>query len=258
MKFLIGLLLFASTAFAQVQYQPYVFLNSVQIGVATGPAYLTAGVVGSQAINLASGDVAGVLPILNGGTNNGTLPVTAGGVLWTDGTMVQNVGAGLAGQVLQSNAAASPSWVAATGFANPMTTAGDIIYENAVPAPARLPIGTAGQVLTTIAGLPSWQTPAAAPAAFTVVSTAVNYTALTTDNVIIVDTTSGDITITLPTVVGITGHQFIITKSSTDSNHVIFAPNGAETIAYEVTQSISAQAATVPLIADGVSNYIIQ
>ncbi len=39
-----------------------------------------------------------------------------------------------------------------------MTTAGDMIYENSTPAPARLPIGSSGQVLTVVAGLPSWQT----------------------------------------------------------------------------------------------------
>jgi len=41
-----------------------------------------------------------------------------------------------------------------------MTTAGDMIYENATPTAARLPIGTAGQVLTVVAGLPAWATPA--------------------------------------------------------------------------------------------------
>lgn len=48
------------------------------------------------------------------------------------------------------------------GFDNlsPMTTAGDIIYENATPTATNLPIGTTGQVLTVVAGLPAWQTPA--------------------------------------------------------------------------------------------------
>ena len=42
------------------------------------------------------------------------------------------------------------------GFSNPMTTAGDIIIENATPAPARLGIGSTGQVLTVVSGLPAW------------------------------------------------------------------------------------------------------
>ena len=42
-----------------------------------------------------------------------------------------------------------------------MTTAGDMIYEDAGPTAARLPIGTVGQVLTVVGGLPTWATPAA-------------------------------------------------------------------------------------------------
>jgi hypothetical protein len=40
-----------------------------------------------------------------------------------------------------------------------MTTAGDIIYENSTPVAARLAIGTTGQVLTVVSGLPAWSTP---------------------------------------------------------------------------------------------------
>lgn len=40
---------------------------------------------------------------------------------------------------------------------SPLTTAGDIVYENATPTPTRLPIGSSGQVLTVSGGLPSWQ-----------------------------------------------------------------------------------------------------
>jgi hypothetical protein len=75
----------------------------------------------SGTINLTT-QVSGVLPFGNGGTN-------------------------------------STSAAAAFVALSPLTTAGDIIYENATPAPARLPIGTTGQVLTVSGGgLPSWQT----------------------------------------------------------------------------------------------------
>ncbi len=49
-----------------------------------------------------------------------------------------------------------------TSFNNlsPMTTAGDIIYENATPAGTRLAIGTTGQLLTVVGGLPAWATAA--------------------------------------------------------------------------------------------------
>jgi hypothetical protein len=67
--------------------------------------------VGSDipAIDLTS-RVVGVLPIANGGTENGSLPVTAGGVIYTDGTMFQNVGTGSNGQVLTSNGSSAPTW----------------------------------------------------------------------------------------------------------------------------------------------------
>jgi hypothetical protein len=37
-----------------------------------------------------------------------------------------------------------------------LTTAGDLIIENATPAPARLPVGSAGQALGVSGGLPAW------------------------------------------------------------------------------------------------------
>lgn len=42
----------------------------------------------------------------------------------------------------------------------PLTTAGDLLYENASPAPARLAIGSTGNVLTVSGGLPTWAPPA--------------------------------------------------------------------------------------------------
>jgi len=56
--------------------------------------------------------LSGVAPIANGGTNNGSLPVTAGGVLYTDGSKAVNSGAGTAGQVLTSGGSGAPTWTA--------------------------------------------------------------------------------------------------------------------------------------------------
>ena len=41
---------------------------------------------------------------------------------------------------------------------SPLTTEGDLIYENATPAPARLAIGGTGTFLTVAAGIPAWST----------------------------------------------------------------------------------------------------
>jgi hypothetical protein len=52
----------------------------------------------------------GPLPIANGGTNNGALSVVAGGVIYSDGTKLQNTGAGTSGYVLTSNGSSAPSF----------------------------------------------------------------------------------------------------------------------------------------------------
>ena len=81
---------------------------------------------------------------------------------WLPDTSFQKVPIGGTGQVLTVQADGSVNWQnSAAGFSNPMTTVGDIIIEGAGPTPARLAIGTAGQVLTVAAGLPSWQNSAA-------------------------------------------------------------------------------------------------
>jgi hypothetical protein len=47
-----------------------------------------------------------------------------------------------------------------TGMTNPMTTTGDTIYSSSGSTPARLGIGSTGQILTVAGGVPSWATPA--------------------------------------------------------------------------------------------------
>jgi hypothetical protein len=77
---------------------------------------------------------------------------------------------GTTGQVLSktSNTDLDFTWVSdATGMTNPMTTTGDSIYSSSGSTPARLGIGSAGQVLTVASGLPSWATPAAGGFTFT-------------------------------------------------------------------------------------------
>ncbi len=67
---------------------------------------------------------------------------------------------GTAGQVLKVNSGATaPEWATdASGMTNPMTTTGDTIYSSSGSTPARLAIGSTGQVLTVAAGVPSWAT----------------------------------------------------------------------------------------------------
>lgn len=63
------------------------------------------------------------------------------------------------------------------GMTNPMTTAGDLIYGGVAGAPTRLGIGSNGQVLTLVAGLPAWS----AAGAGTVTSVAYSFNSTLSD-----------------------------------------------------------------------------
>ncbi len=70
---------------------------------------------------------------------------------------------GTTGQVLAkaSNADMDFVWSAdAAGMTNPMTTTGDTIYSSSGSTPARLGIGSTGNVLTVAGGVPTWAAPA--------------------------------------------------------------------------------------------------
>lgn len=54
--------------------------------------------------------VTGVLPIANGGTNNGSLGVTAGGVVYANGTQLAETAVGTSGQFLGSNGSSPPAF----------------------------------------------------------------------------------------------------------------------------------------------------
>ena len=74
-------------------------------------------------------------------------------------TDLQYLLGGTTGQVLAKASATDLDfdWVTdATGMTNPMTTTGDSIYSSSGSTPARLGIGSAGQVLTVVAGIPGW------------------------------------------------------------------------------------------------------
>jgi hypothetical protein len=70
---------------------------------------------------------------------------------------------GTTGQVLAKASATDLDFVwsaDAAGMTNPMTTTGDTIYSSSGSTPARLGIGTTGQVLSVAAGVPTWAAPA--------------------------------------------------------------------------------------------------
>ena len=80
-------------------------------------------------------------------------------------TSLQDLEGGTTGQVLKKNSNTDMDFIWAAdsaGMTNPLTTTGDTIYSSSGTTPARLGIGTAGQVLTVNSGAtaPEWATPA--------------------------------------------------------------------------------------------------
>ena len=78
-------------------------------------------------------------------------------------TSLADLKGGTTGQVLKKNTDADMDfvWAAdAAGMTNPMTTTGDTIYSSSGSTPARLGIGSTGNVLTVSGGVPVWAAPA--------------------------------------------------------------------------------------------------
>jgi hypothetical protein len=78
-------------------------------------------------------------------------------------TSLVDLKGGTTGQVLAKNSNTDMDFVwsaDAAGMANPMTTTGDTIYSSSGSTPARLGIGSTGQVLTVAGGVPTWASPA--------------------------------------------------------------------------------------------------
>lgn len=100
-------------------------------------------------------------PDNTGLVKNGALDIrTLGNAI--DASLVDLKG-GTTGQVLTkaSNTDMDFIWSAdSAGMTNPMTTTGDTIYSSSGSTPARLGIGSTGQVLTVSGGVPTWATPA--------------------------------------------------------------------------------------------------
>jgi hypothetical protein len=89
-------------------------------------------------------------------------------------TALADLKGGTTNQVLakNSNTDMDFKWVTdATGMTNPMTTTGDTIYSSSGSTPARLGIGSTGQVLTVAGGVPTWATPGGGTKNFTLLNT---------------------------------------------------------------------------------------
>lgn len=82
------------------------------------------------------------------------------------------------------------------------------------------------------------------------------FTATDDDGMLLVDASSGAVTITLPTAVGRTGQTYEVKRTNAGANAVTVDGAGTETIDGALTASLATQYATVRVVSDG-ANWMI-
>lgn len=88
-------------------------------------------------------------------------------------------------------------------------------------------------------------------------ATAIAYTAAD-EPVILVDTSGGGVTITLPPAAGVSGRTYIIKKTTTDGNTVTIDGNGAETIDGAATATFTTSRGVREVYSDGTAWHILR
>ena len=114
---------------------------------------------------------------------------------------------------------------------------------------------TAGDGFQVFGTLPSSALPAGGGNLAQTTKTA-NYTATSTDYFIFCDATSGAITITLPTAVGIGGKVYAIKKTDASANTVTIDAAGTETIDGALTVVTAVQYASYSIVSNGANWFI--
>jgi hypothetical protein len=132
----------AITPWTSLAYTPVGYVTSI---TATSPLFSSGGVNPNLTIQVANSTENGYLSSTDWNTFNNKQNAI---------TFPLSISSGGTGQVTAS---------AAYNALSPMTTAGDIEYEISANTAARLPIGSAGQVLTVVSGVPAWASVASTP-----------------------------------------------------------------------------------------------
>lgn len=120
-------------------------------------------------------------------------------------------------------------------------------------------IGSSGQVLTSngAGALPTWQASGGGGSNLAVTTKTTTYSITTADALILLDSSGGAFTVTLPTAVGNTGKQFYLKKTTNDFNVVTVATTSSQTIDGVTTRTLVTQYEQYYIVSDG-SNWVIQ
>lgn len=130
----------------------------------------------------------------------------------------------------------------------PLTTAGDLIYETAAPAPARLAIGSTGNVLTVVGGLPAWAPPATSGTVTSVAATVPAFLSISGSPI----TSSGTLALTysgtaLPVAQTTVPAQAVSASAIDWSTGSVFTKTLAANTTFTFSNSISGQTIVVRL-----------
>jgi hypothetical protein len=90
-----------------------------------------------------------------------------------------------------------------------------------------------------------------------ITSKTADYTITNSDHTVLVSAASANVTITLPTAVGLTGRVYIIKRTDNSANSLTIDGNAAETIDGAATRNISLQYQTLTLQSDGANWFIL-